>query len=538
MNGRRARIGVVGAGPKALFALQELHARLPDGARVAVDVFDPAAPGGGAVWDPELPAALRLNAPAAMVDARGAGWTETLADWIERVHPGHAGEPYPPRRLVGEYLRLAFEALAAGGRLELRHHRVRIGGLGDGSGLIDPSAYDEVLLATGHAGAPPRPAEAAAGIPAGAEATVRGAALTGLDAVLLLTEARGGRWRALPADPLGLLAYEPSGAEPSLIRLASRTGVLMAPKPEHPHPGLRPIVEAAAASVRDWGRRVRTTAAAPDPAFPHTLAAAEAVPLDPLWRVLISAGREAADAYGVQTSGLRLWRALLTGCAGAEPEERAGRRPAEFLRSRLAIDAGLARPDEPWILGRLWQGVYRDMVGALDRLPRSARDQRRFRAIAAQQERSAFGPPAETVRKLLALLDAGLVEISVGVPAGGAIVDAVTTGPGILAAPAAPASAAEFHDPLYADLDRRALTTVRPGERGILTDADAACVGPAGHRTGWLSALGRPTEDPVLGHDTLDRTLHDDGRRWAAAVVDRLARRQEDHGPRKEHASA
>lgn len=542
MSAPGVRVAVVGAGPKALFALQELDARLPAGARAAVDVFDPAEP-GGAVWDPELPEPLRLNAPAGMVDARGSGFDESLGDWIARSHPEHAGQVFPPRRLVAEYLRLAFDRLARSPRLELRHHRERICGLGAGAGLLDAGAYDEVLLCTGHAGPGSRLPEAVAGVPAGGKVDVRGAALTGLDAVLLLTEGRGGRWRQLPGDGLGLLAYEPSGAEPALIRLVSRTGAVLSPKPERGHPEFGPALDAAARRLRGWAAEVRGAPAGPGrPTAPVSVP----VPLDPLWRMLLDAAADVAAGCGVETRRLRLWRTLLTGRPERGAEVWAGRCQAEFLRERLEIDAGLRRPDEAWILGRLWQGLYRDMVRALDRLPRSVADQARFRAAAASQERAAFGPPAETVRRLLALMRAGIVEVRAGEPAAGCV-DAVTTGPGVLRRPApvrthgtAPrVCASDFHDPLYADLHARGLITVRSGERGFLTDADAACLAPDGRRTEWLSALGRPTEDPVLGHDTLDRTLHDDGTRWAAAVVERLARpRTEPGDPRKERIRA
>ncbi|MCO1337960.1 hypothetical protein BJH93_03495 [Kocuria polaris] len=530
MNAPDVRVAVVGAGPKALFALQELHERLPAGARVSVDVFDPAPP-GGAVWDPELPAVLRLNAPAAMVDARCSGFGETLSEWIARTHPAHAGESFPPRRIVGEYLRLVFDRLARSPRFDLRHYRSRIDGLGAGPGLLDADAFDEVLLCTGHAGPGARLPEAVAAAEAGGRVDVRGAALTGLDAVLLLTEGRGGRWNRITGDRLGLLAYDASGAEPSRIRLVSRTGAVLSPKPERGHPELGPVVDAAAVRIAAWAAAVRETPAGP-------VRQAAPVSLDPLWRVLVGAAADAAAACDVETTDLRLWRTLLTGRPERDAGVWAGRRQAEFLHERLEMDAGLRRPDEAWILGRLWHGLYREMVRALDRLPRSARDQRRFRAAAAWQERTAFGPPAETVRKLLALVDAGIVEIRAG-ELEGAFVDAVTTGPGVLRQPAVPDSGSEFLDPLYADLSARGLITVRPGERGVLTDTDAACLAPDGRRSDWLACLGRPTEDPVLGHDTLDRTLHDDGRRWATAVVERLARpRDPRQDPRKEHARA
>lgn len=536
MSAAPLRVGVVGAGPKALFALQELCALWPGASRIRVDLFDPAEPGGGAVWEPELPLAWRLNAPAAMVDARGPGWDLPLSAWLRRHHPEHAEERFPPRALVGAYLRQAFAALAADPRVEVRHHRSRVMGLGTGPGQIDPSAYDEVLLATGHAGLPAQLRRHAEAVPAGATATVRGAALTGLDALLLLTESRGGRWSRIPEDSLARLTYHPSGHEPARVVLRSRTGAVMAPKPEHQHSWLEPVVTAAAAQVRAWGAQVRARPAG-DP-----------VSLSPLWGVLLGAVGEAARAAGVSTTPLRLWRAALTGSPVRDAAVSPGRQQAAYLSSRLAIDAGAAPPDELWLWGRIWPGVYRDLVQALDRLPRSARDQFRFRRVAGTLERVSFGPPAETVRKFLALLECGRAEVvatgddarepDTAEPAASdpkvsaRELAALTAGPGVLTAPAPAAgavtttpSAPAFLDPLYADLFRRGLITVRPGERGVLTDPDATCLDAHGRRVEGVAVLGRPTEDPVLGHDTLDRTLHGDGPRWARGVVARWGHR-------------
>lgn len=502
------RIAVIGAGPKCLFALQDLHDAAPPGVVAAVDLFDPADPGCGAVWRADLPGALRMNSPAERVDARFSRFDETLAEWVARASPSRTGETYVPRRLAGAYLAEAYERLATSDRMSLRHVRQRIRGFGQGHGLLDAGAYDEVLLSTGHASVPRGLSDAGAVAP-GTVVDVRGAALTGIDATLLLTEGRGGGWRAVAGDPLGRLAYIPSGAEPGLIRLVSRTGAVMTPKPEYSHPEVDRAV--------DRGRCVLDARLA----SARTRASGGAVPLDDLWRTLLETAADIAQSSGRETSRQRLWRTLLTGRPTADAAVWAGRDQARFLRERLEIDAGLRAPDESWILGRTWFGLFRSIVRGLDRAPRSGHDQALLRRIASQQERTAFGPPATSARKLLALSDAGLLEFRAGwLPAGSGL-DAVTAGPGVLER----ADGGLFHDPLYADLHRRGAVSVRRGERGILTDADGTCIGADGAPVTGLAAIGRPTEDPVIGHDTLDRTLHEDGRRWAAAVIARAARR-------------
>ena len=61
--------------------------------------------------------------------------------------------------------------------------------------------------------------------------------------------------------------------------------------------------------------------------------------------------------------------------------------------------------------------------------------------------------------------------------------------------------------------------TRAPGRRGIAVAADAACLDAAGNPIPGLSAVGRPTEDVVIGNDTLSRSLHDDIDHWARRVA-------------------
>ena len=51
------------------------------------------------------------------------------------------------------------------------------------------------------------------------------------------------------------------------------------------------------------------------------------------------------------------------------------------------------------------------------------------------------------------------------------------------------------------------------------------CRGADGAVTPGLSAIGRPTEDSVIGNDTLSRTLHPQAERWARGVVQRCRAR-------------
>ena len=71
-------------------------------------------------------------------------------------------------------------------------------------------------------------------------------------------------------------------------------------------------------------------------------------------------------------------------------------------------------------------------------------------------------------------------------------VDAVLPGPG-----------ATGHGGLLADLIARGHARVSPGRRGLDVTSDSGCRGRDGSVSLGLSAIGRPTEDSVIGNDTL-----------------------------------
>ncbi|WP_300683155.1 FAD/NAD(P)-binding protein [Nocardioides sp.] len=499
----RADLVVVGGGPRALMALVALDDALvgqqggPDThpgvlRRPRVAVVEPGSPGPGAVWETGQPDHRRLNVDAGLLDLRGAAVACSYAEWARREGEQSAG--YPPRAVIGRYLAWAWRQLTASPRLQLRHHRARADGIertGD-DWTVTTSAGDliapEVLLCTGHAGGIGIDHRAVSTRTAGQVVTVRGAALTAMDVAFDLTAGRGGVWTTTPATRSGL-TYHRSGTEPESMVWVSRSGALLAPKP---------LVrdDAAAAAVRA-----------------HTAAlGAGSDPDDEWWQVLIDAACAAADLAGRRLDPAAAIAVLDDDGGPADPWQR--------WADDLARASGQVDDDPAWWLGRAWSYGYADVVASLERAPRHRATWERFRARAARLERWSFGPPAISVRRLLALRDAGMLDlVTDGRPSQ---VDAVTIGPGILTAarpwdveaPLPPA-----HDALWQGLLDRGLVTVRPGERGVFTTPAGLCVGADGVAGEGLAALGRPTEDPVIGHDTLSRTLHRDADRWAARVA-------------------
>jgi len=546
------RVAIVGLGPKGLFALERLldhgHRSGPQ-IRLQIDVFEPhAVPGAGPVYDPGQPGYLRMNLAADHLDmwwpasrSVPAGEQLSFVDW-RRMRTGGdggdgVGEAYPPRAEVGRYLadglaRL-LRHLPPGVALTLRRSVVRaLHTSGSGWRVCtadDAHDYQEVLLTVGHGtaieargtgswehAAPLASAVFPVGrhlgrehVPAGAAVAVRGFALTFLDAALALTEGRGGVFEHDGPDRLRYLA---SDADAALILPYSRSGRPLLAKPESALGAGVPALEAIAQDGR-----VRINA------LPVGFTVA-----NELLAVLAGAAGGALRAAGEGLSATDACQSasawLTTACDGAPPA--VAQTPAQELERSLAVATGRHPPDLPWALGHTWRSVYPAIVARIGAAGLADREWPAFRRLAAQLERVAFGPPPVNAAKLLALVDAGRVDLTHVVAgeittAGGVtsirsaggerrvdvVVDGVLASPGVT----------------YAGEPRRLVgdghARILAGRRGLDVGADAGAIGRDGRPTPGLSVLGRATEDSVIGNDTLSRSMHPQADRWAARVI-------------------
>lgn len=533
------RLAVIGGGPKSLFALLALHDALPATAarELAVDVYDPLPPGSGSVWRENQPEVLRLNVSAHIVDASSTLSAESFDLWVNRVSPHLSGEKYPPRALVGRYLQEQFQLMCQFGNMSLAHLPFvvttieREGQKWRINGSFGVRHYDEVLLATGHGLAHttvPKPLAAAlnsspligdyssvseVAIDAKSTVWVRGAALTAYDVALLLTEGRGGTWQRSEenaGDPKQI-QYVASGGEPRKIIFYSPSGRLMDPKTEIVPAGVLACIQQYQGLLRQWGRDAH------DPGC-------EVVPLNKMWVLLLHCAQECAQLMDSSVSALTLWRTAFMGLsveATLDPPIPAKTfTAAESLRNSLAVNHLEAPVTTGWLWARVWSGLYAELVAALDRVPRSTREWKRFRRVAHNLEKFTFGPPELTARKMVALFDAGILHVAAPheslpqepLPQGTVLIDAVTPGPGALQSPA---PEGRPHNELVETLLQNGAVSVRAGDRGLRTDLDGTCLAQDGSRSESLAALGRPTEDPTLGHDTLNRSLHREYGGWA-----------------------
>lgn len=533
------RLAIVGFGPKGLFALERLLDQAGPDSRLDIDLYDPhPALGAGPVYDPAQPPYLRMNLAADRVDAWRpgsraipAGEQVGFCDWS-----GAGDGQYPPRAEVGRYLQDCFarmRAHAPAGVLITPHRRAVTSArprdaawlLAAGNELL--GSYDEVLMAVGHGAGPehhPRrqmPGEAVipavfpvqhwlgpAAVVPGAAVAVRGFALTFLDAALALTEGRGGTFRRT-GHPYRLV-YSPAPGQAGVIRPFSRSGRPMAAKPPEAladsMPGLASAMDSASRRLRELEGTVELEA-----------------DLLPLLESAATAALAAAGALSGDVGAM-----LASACEGPVAEPAAD--PAEDLTRSLDVGAGLRLPGSEWALGHVWQRVYPVLVDKLSGTGLADRDWPAFRRLAVEMERLAFGPPAVNAAKLLALIESGVVNlrhVAGGVVSsddhgrsflGGdrvdVVIDAVLPGPGLV----------DSHGGLLEQLRLDGLVQIAPGRRGIAIDTEGSCIDPRGGVVGGLACAGRPTEDWVIGNDTLSRSLHPQLEGWARRVAERAAR--------------
>ena len=509
-----------------------------------MDLFEPSGePGAGAVYSAAQPPWLRMNFADSLIDAwpEGAGaavpahrresFSEWLGDGDGPTPEGSRGDGYSPRSLVGRYLGDCFAAIWAAlpANVEAHLHRARVERIeragerwrlrssGAGPALLD---CDEVMLAIGHR---PRPADAPwdlgsqgvrvayplgealseETVPAGAPVFVRGMALTLIDVVLALTEGRGGGFVARD-DGSARLTYVPASGEAGTITAVSRSGrpVLVKPDPariaaDH---GLAAIVAAGRARLR--AREGFDPAADIVPELCATAVALHG-------EVLAPAGGDRDPIPSPRT--LACWlEDMIASATVAEPATAARR-----LSRSWRVAAGQRRPDLRWALGEAWRALYPAIVERGGHGGIEAGAWPGFAALAREMERIAFGPPPVNGAKLMALIDAGKVEFGEladvrDAPPGAVRVDAVLSPPGAL----------ESCDDLVDELRAAGAVRAAPGgRRGIEVDRDAGCIGAGGSASRGLSAVGRLTEDWVIGNDTLSRRLHPHPDRWARRVV-------------------
>ncbi|QDS99461.1 FAD/NAD(P)-binding protein [Adhaeretor mobilis] len=540
---RPLRVAVIGCGPKGLLSIQQLTKQLESGDTgrpLSVTIFEPAEfPGAGLVYEPRQPHYLRMNFAAEHINV----WQceedgPSLLNWLRRSYPEFAATGlFVPRALVGKYLHDCYLAIVE--RLEKRAHLARI--KEQVVDLVDTATgwrvvtgsrqgvreFDEVLLTVGHEGwrssavagreigvfdiphvYPTNIQLSPAMAPAQSHIAIRGIGLTAIDAILALTEGRGGKFR----QTNHALVYEPLGDEPATVYPYSRSGRPMLAKPNTHQmsiPDLEGLWEHYAGGLATLATRDR--------------------PLhfkDEIWPTVESAAKAALCAVG--GSGALEWFESWLHCCPNGDEFR------NQLSASVEVAMGRVVPDAAWAMGEAWRQLYPTLVDLVSHDGMTKDSWPHFRALAAEMERVAFGPPVENCLKFLALIDCGLVCLTLLQ----GTVAACESGCRELRTVRGRRNAridchvnAVLPSPLASN-PRGPLSSL--AQRGKLVHHDSGCgyqidrfgcpIAADGQSLCGVTLVGRPTEGAVLGNDTLNPGLHHGPSLWAKNIFEQLQR--------------
>ncbi|MGH3829336.1 MAG: FAD/NAD(P)-binding protein [Pseudonocardiaceae bacterium] len=612
---RTPTVAIVGLGPKGLYGLERLVAEfgaqpLVTGLRVVA--FNRSGHfGSSPVYDPEQPDYILLNISIGEIDlwdvddpVAASGRGPDFRSWHQKELAPQTpltGHEYLPRAVIGRYLHHGFQRVMShlppgidvscivGEVTDIAPHDTGYTlTYVNANGLINDLPVDKILLATGHSrvqlGTVERGYQRFATrhpqtsyipfaypvmtrmseVPTGARIAMKGIGLTFIDAVLALTEGRGGRFERTPA---GCLSYHPSGHEPRAIIPFSRTGLPMAPKPHDLTSALRPltfVTPGALASIQrrsperkiDFERDVW-------PLFELEMEreyyrVAMGGGLD--WRDIEACGGNGATMRGVIHSFLRshpeqghfdYWSVL---DPAGERDIAAGPEFHSFVERYLEQEIARARRGLSRSATKAAVSIWREVRAALGPFiafggltPESHR--RLMERYYPLLIRVVFGPPIINIEKLLALHRSGILDFSAArnprvltdEPSGcfelyhESIPETAARAETLVDARYPKVDVLRDETPLYRNLCRRGMlrpfenrSTVGPGSAyrpGAIdmTEDTRFVVDARDAPNEDIAVIGIPTEGNLLGN--LSVTRDDYAGMWAATVLRQLHRR-------------
>ena len=271
------KIAIIGLGPKGLYGLERLLAQLAEAEctrEVEIHLFEKCGYFGcGEIYDLNQPDYLLMNFPNRNINV----WpnehpkpiipdVRTFVEWLAEQNNSSQEELlhlFSPRKKVGEYLQYCYGQLKSFHlkSVQIFEHVSMVSEISrtEDTFLIScgreegPETQnlivDKILLTTGHSSCdrkrskpktlPPEiPNDHFIGfiypvqkrlndVPTGSVVGIKGLGLTFIDAVLALTEGRGGKFKCTANESL---IYLPSGNEPKMIVPFSKSGMPMIPR--------------------------------------------------------------------------------------------------------------------------------------------------------------------------------------------------------------------------------------------------------------------------------------------------------------------
>ena len=259
------RVGIIGLGPKGLFALERLITRIREIAlerKVELHLFERSGKfGSGMVYDPAQPDYLLMNYPNRNINIRPnaapAPPLSSLTEWLQGANDQVGlGDSFASRKQVGEYFAHCFDRLlkSCPEGVSLHRHHAEVCDITKneasytlaykavGQSNLAHTEVEKILVTTGHCSWKGKLKEQKSDtdipfvypveqqlrpITAKQKVAIKGMGLTFIDTVLALTEGRGGRFER---NRTGTLLYLPSNEEPEKIYAYSRSGLPMVPR--------------------------------------------------------------------------------------------------------------------------------------------------------------------------------------------------------------------------------------------------------------------------------------------------------------------
>jgi len=177
----------------------------------------------------------------------------------------------------------------------------------------------------------------------------------------------------------------------------------------------------------------------------------------------------------------------------------------------FAVATGRRPIDIPYALGQAWRQLYPMIVRVVGDGGLQAEQWSCYQRFAAEMERIAFGPPAENVGRLLALMRSHIVSCGPELPSDISFdhrVDAVLAAPHQWKA-----------DGPVGQLVTDGILQRDSVSGAIRVDRCGRPLKPGGGQVEGLAIFGRSTEGWIIGNDTLSRTLHPHIPRWADSIL-------------------
>src|SRR5258706_8711502 len=607
---------IVWLGPQGMYCLERLLAEFdarPLDHGLHIHLFNRSPHfGASPIYDPDQPDYILVNISVGEIDLWDvteppvvAGRGDNFVDWYQaKFDPPERlkGDEYLSRAVVGRYLIEGFRRILkhVPGGVTVSCHigevvDIRSQGRQYESEFIaenNQTSYikvDKILLATGHSRLRPGPeeqryeafaakhssatfipfvypvVESMGRVPAKARVAMLGVGLTFIDAVLELTEGRGGRFERSAARAL---SYISSGKEPRSIIPFSRTGLPMAPKAFDLPTFLRPLTFFTADAIAQLRRE------ATDGKLDFEKDLWPLFELEMLlnyYRVMMGAGteRERLESCGNDAEAML---SAIESYHRLHPKQRAfdyqraldpvGERRfatgeefttfiAQYMEQEIAYaragqaDCAVKAALDIWYEVRKTLGLVLKFSGLT---PESHR--RLIEHYFPRLKRVVFGPPIINIEKLLALLRARLLDFSVA--RSPRVITDESSGCFELRCDEIPGAVARAEilvdaryprtniprdaTPLFSNLRQRGM--VRAYENRLLRDQDTYSPGAIDMTevtrfvisnqkipTEDIAVVGIPTEGNLVGNLTLARD--DYSATWAAEVMTQLRWREQ-----------